>query len=135
LRGGDPGARLLEASGTLAWFSDIPPAFAPEPGVWRIMPLPHIFGGEELSSHAPPIAERLLPLRALLNPLDAEALGVDDGGMVEIRDLAGVLMMKIPVRIATTLPCGLLGIPRHPGMDLLESRRVFVHVEGSKTGG
>lgn len=135
LRDGDPGARLLEASGTLAWFGDIPPVFAPEPGVWRLMPLPHIFGGEELSSHAPPIAERLPPVRALLNPADAGILGVDNGGEVEIRDLAGVLIMKITVQIEKTMPCGLLGIPRYPGMNLPESRRVFVHVEGSKTGG
>jgi len=39
LRDGDPGIRLIEASGTLAWFGDIPPAFKPEQGRWRIMPL------------------------------------------------------------------------------------------------
>ena len=110
LRDGDAGIRLLEASGTLPWFSDIPPAFKPEPGLWRIMPLPHIFGSEELSLHSPSIAERLPPVCALLSPLDAEVLQVDTGDDIEIGDLAGDPILKIPVQIELTLPRGLLGI-------------------------
>ena len=110
LRDGDAGIRLLEASGTLPWFSDIPPAFKPEPGLWRIMPLPHIFGSEELSLHSPSIAERLTPVCALLSSLDAEALQVDTGDDIEIGDLAGTPILKIPVQIELTLPRGLLGI-------------------------
>ncbi|MFZ2198438.1 MAG: NADH-quinone oxidoreductase subunit NuoG, partial [Thermodesulfovibrionales bacterium] len=110
LRGGDAGMRLIEASGTLPWFNNIPPAFNPEQGLWRIMPLPHIFGSEELSLHSPSIAERLPTFCVLLNPLDAETLGVDTGDPIEIRDLAGNHMLKISVQIEKTLPCGLLGI-------------------------
>ena len=110
LRDGDAGVRLIEASGTMAWFSDIPPAFIPEQGLWRIMLLPHIFGSEELSLHSPSIAERLPPFSALLNPLDAEALGIVTGDEVEISDLGGVPILKIPVQIEKTLPRSLLGI-------------------------
>jgi NADH-quinone oxidoreductase subunit G len=74
------------------------------------MPLPHIFGTEELSLHSPSIAERQPPFCALLSPLDAEALGVDTGDEVEICDLAGAAILKIPVQIKLTLPRGLLGI-------------------------
>jgi NADH-quinone oxidoreductase subunit G len=110
LRKGDGGIRLLEASGTLDWFSDMPPAFKPEQGLWRIMPLPHIFGSEELSLHSPPITERLPAFCALLNPFDFEVLGIDAGDAIEICDLAGAPILKIPVQIEKTLPCGLLGI-------------------------
>ena len=110
LRDGDAGIRLLEASGALPWFSDIPQAFKPEPGLWRIMPLPHIFGSEELSLHSPSIEERLSPVSVLLSPLDAKALAVGTGDPIEISDLAGASMLKIPVQIEPTLPCGLLGI-------------------------
>jgi NADH-quinone oxidoreductase subunit G len=110
LRDGDAGVRLIEASGTMAWFDDIPPAFIPEQGLWRIMLLPHIFGSEELSLHSPSIAERLPPFRALLNPLDAGALGIVTGDEVEISDLGGVPILKIPVQIEKTLPRSLLGI-------------------------
>ncbi len=43
LRDGDAGVRLLEASGTLPWFSDIPSAFKPEHGLWRIMTFTEYF--------------------------------------------------------------------------------------------
>ena len=110
LRDGDAGIRLLEAVGTLPWFGDIPPAFIPEQGLWRIIPLPHIFGSEELSLHSPSITERLPAFCVLLNPLDAETLGVDTGDPIEISGLAGATLLKIPVQIELTLPRGLLGI-------------------------
>ena len=74
------------------------------------MLLPHIFGSEELSLHSPSIAERLPPFRALLNPLDAGALGIVTGDEVEISDPGGVPILKIPVQIEKTLPHSLLGI-------------------------
>ena len=111
LRDGDAGIRLIEASsGALPWFNDIPPAFIPEQGLWRVMLLPHIFGSEELSLHSPSITERLPAFCALLSPLDGEALGIDAGDSVEITDLAGALILKISVQIEKTLPHGLLGI-------------------------
>jgi len=111
LRGGDPGVRLIEAAAdTLAWFGDIPPAFKPEQGRWRIMPLPHIFGSEELSLQSPSIAERLPAFCVLLNTLDAESLKVYSGEQVEISSLLGISILKIPVQIEPTLPQGLLGI-------------------------
>ena len=110
LRDGDAGVRLFEASGTLPWFSDIPSAFKPEQGLWRIITLPNIFGSEELSLHSPSITERLPAFCALLNPLDAEPRGIDSGDQVEISDLAGAPILKIPVQIEFTLPRGLLGI-------------------------
>ena len=74
------------------------------------MPLPHIFGSDELSLHSPSITERLLPFSVLLNPLDAEALGILTGDEVEISDPGGVPILKIPVQIEKTLPHSLLGI-------------------------
>ena len=134
LRGGDAGVRLIEASGTLPWFGDIPPAFKPEQGVWRIVPLPHIFGSEELSLHSPSIAERLPTFCVSVNPLDAESLGVNTGDQVAIIDLAGPVewsdraveadteddteiidlnnnpILEIAAQIDKTLPRGLLVI-------------------------
>lgn len=110
LRGGDAGVRLFTASGDLPWFGDIPPPFQPEPGRWRVMRLAHIFGTEELSLHSPPLAERAPPARILLNPLDAELLGLGAGDQVEIGGLAGLPPLQVPVQFETTLPSGLLGI-------------------------
>jgi len=130
LRGGDPGVRLLEASGALAWFGDIPPGFRPEQGRWRIMPLPHIFGTEELSLQSPSIAERLPAFCVLLNFLDAETLGVDSGDPVEISSLLGISILKIPVQIEPTLPRGLLGITA--GLPAFQAMKTWTQVTVKK---
>ncbi|TRW94887.1 NADH-quinone oxidoreductase subunit NuoG [Candidatus Methylobacter oryzae] len=122
LRGGDVGVRLIEASGSLPWFGDIPAEFAPSPGRWRTALLPHIFGSEELSLHSPPLLERLPPFCVLLNPLDAEALGVEAGDLAEIDSLTGVAAMKVPVQIEPTLPLGLLAATAGlPGLQAIEN--------------
>jgi NADH-quinone oxidoreductase subunit G len=126
LRDGDPGIRLLEAAGTLPWFGDIPPSYTSEQGRWRIMPLPHIFGSEELSLQSPSIAERLPVFCVLLNPLDAETLKVDSGDPVEISSLLGISILKIPVQIEPTLPRGLLGITA--GLPAFQSMKIWAEV-------
>jgi NADH-quinone oxidoreductase subunit G len=126
LRDGDAGIRLIEASGTLTWFNDIPAAFKPEQGLWRIMTSPNIFGSEELSLHSPSITERLPAFCVLLNPLDAETRGIDTGDQVEVSDLAGVPILKIPVQIELTLPRGLLGITA--GLPELRSMKICTQV-------
>jgi len=110
LSAGDAGIRLIESSGTLEWFWDIPAAFKPEPGLWRIMSLPNIFGSEELSLCSPSLSERLPSVYILLNSLDAEALAVGTGDLIEIAHLSGAAILIAPVRIEKTLPRGLLGI-------------------------
>ena len=126
LRDGDAGIRLIEASGTLPWFSGIPPAFKPEQGLWRVMPLPHIFGSEELSLQSPSIAERLPAFCVLLNLQDAEIAGVDAGDLIEISSLTGDFILKVPVRIELTLPRGLLAITA--GLPAFQSMKSRVQV-------
>jgi len=130
LRDGDPGVRLIEAAGALPWFGDIPPGFRPEQGRWRIMPLPHIFGTEELSLQSPSIAERLPAFCVLLNFLDAETLGVDSGDPVEISSLLGISILKIPVQIEPTLPRGLLGITA--GLPAFQAMKTWTQVTVKK---
>ncbi len=122
LRAGDPGIRLFEASGTQSWFNDIPPAFQAQPGVWKVIMLPHIFGSEELSLQSPAIAERCPAVCALLHPLDAETLAISDCDTVAIRDPSGTLIMNMPIRIEKTLPPGLLGLATgRPELQPLQS--------------
>ncbi|HEY8096438.1 MAG TPA: NADH-quinone oxidoreductase subunit NuoG [Methylobacter sp.] len=130
LRGGDSGVRLIEAAGTLPWFGDIPPAFKPEQGRWRVMPLPHIFGSEELSLQSLSIVERLPAFCVLMNPLDAEALGIDTGDPVEIDTLLGISILTIPVQLEQTLPCGLLGITA--GLPAFQSMKSWAEVTVKK---
>lgn len=110
LRGGNPGVRLFEATGSLDWFGEIPAQFLPEPERLRLVALPHIFGSEELSLHSPPILERAPSPCALLNPVDAEALSIATGDSVDISPGPDAAVVHILVRIEPTLPRGLLGI-------------------------
>ncbi|MBL1263013.1 NADH-quinone oxidoreductase subunit NuoG [Candidatus Methylomicrobium oryzae] len=110
LRSGNPGIRLIQASGMLPWFDRIPPAFVPERGFWRIVRLPNIFAGEELSAHSAPVAERFPDACVFVNPEDAETLAVSNGDSVEIRYELELSSLRIPVRIDSTMPAGLLGI-------------------------
>jgi NADH-quinone oxidoreductase subunit G len=110
LHGGDPGIRLIEASGTLPWFDQMPLAFVREPGFWQLIRLPNIFASEELSAHSPPIAERFPDAGVLINPHDAEMLALDDGDRVEIVHGQEMAPLTAPIRIDETLPAGLLGI-------------------------
>jgi NADH-quinone oxidoreductase subunit G len=126
LRDGDPGIRLIEASGSLPWFNDIPAAFNPEPGLWRIMPLPHIFGSEELSLQSPSIIERLPVFCVLLNPLDAKTMEVETGDSIEIVSLVGDSILKVPVQIESTLPRGLLGLTA--GLPAFQSMKAWGQV-------
>ena len=126
LRGRDFGIRLLEASGTLPWFTDIPPAFKQAPGLWQIISLPHIFGSEELSLQSPPLAERLPNFCVLLNPLDAGTLKVGSGDQIEMIDLAGTSILKTPVKVELTLPQGLIGITT--GRPEFQSMKFFSQV-------
>jgi NADH-quinone oxidoreductase subunit G len=135
LHGGDAGVRLIEASGILPWFSNIPSAFKPEQGRWRIMPLPHIFGSEELSLHSPPIAERLPAFCVLLNPLDSKILKVDNDDQVEISDLVGNFIINAPVQIALTLPRGLIGITAGlPTFQFLQAKSQVTLIKADQVG-
>jgi NADH-quinone oxidoreductase subunit G len=110
LRGGDPGVRLIEPPSDAAggYYSEIPPAFAAQPNKWRIVPLYQIFGGEELSSLAPAIAERAPAPCLLLHPQDAARLGVQDNSFVEVT-LPGSSCC-LGVRIEEGLPPGVAGL-------------------------
>ena len=122
LREGDAGIRLFEVSGTLAWFNGIPKPYISEPGVWEVMALPHIFGSEELSLQSPAIAQRLATVCALMNPLDAEQAGIDNGDCVIISDLSGASLLTTVIQIDTNLSsAGLLCITAgHPKFQALK---------------
>lgn len=110
LRGGDPGVRLIEPTGSTGWFGQVPEAFSAVAGQWRVALLQHIFGSEELSVHSTPIAEHMCPPCALLNPQDAASLAVAPGDVVEISGFKDMPTLFRPVKIEQTLPSGLVGL-------------------------
>jgi NADH-quinone oxidoreductase subunit G len=111
LRGGDPGARLLEpALRPEPYRPEEFPAAAPPPerGL-RVVGLHPIFGAEELSMFAPAVAERAPSPYLALHPEDAAELGLEAGATVEIK--LGEEILALPVRLDSGLARGLAGIP------------------------
>jgi NADH-quinone oxidoreductase subunit G len=109
LRGGDPGIRLIEPAEnpSAEWFGEIPPGYKPDESRWRIVPLYHIFGGDELSALSPPIAERTPALYAALHPDDHAALGGTGSVAVHLNGRT----RRLPVREEPSLRRGTVGLP------------------------
>ena len=123
LRGGDPGLRLIEAKPgeTPQWFG--PPSLPARNGL-RLVPLPQIFGSEELSMLSPPMAE-LAPKSCLaLHPDDAAKRGLKPGDQVSIK-LSGENCF-LPVMILPGLARGVAGIPSGlPELPWFDSTAAF----------
>jgi NADH-quinone oxidoreductase subunit G len=111
LRGGNPGRRLIEPAGEgePAFFSAVPPAFAPRPDEWLVVPLHHLFGSEELSVLTPGVAELAPKPYLALHPEDAARLPVGEGEEIELAP--GGVLRRLPVRLMPSLPRGVAGLP------------------------
>lgn len=111
LRDGDPGVRLIEPAADAAadYYGPAPSAFAVRNGEWRILPLQHIFGSEELSSLAAPVESRIPDAYVAIANADAEKLGVAAGAEIEVA--VGAVQLRLPARLSATLPAGTIGLP------------------------
>jgi NADH-quinone oxidoreductase subunit G len=131
LRGGDPGVRLFGGRGDPA----TPAPAARPPAAWSAdgdalcpVPLPEVFGGDELSRLAPSVAE-LAPAPAVaLHPETARDRGLAEGAPARVR--IGDDEWTLPVRHcmdlhrhAAGLPVGHAGLPRSPGPRTCEVTR------------
>ena len=113
MRHGDPGVRILEPGvGSPEFFAEVPASFEARPGEWLLVPIPHIFGSEELSCFAPGIAQLSPKPYVALHPEDAGAFGGD----VEL------FGQRILVVASASLARGLAGVPAgvppFAGLDL-----------------
>ncbi|MGN7885544.1 NADH-quinone oxidoreductase subunit NuoG [Dyadobacter endophyticus] len=111
LRGGDPGVRL---SGEGLHFENgfqehIPPAFERQPDEMTLVPLPHIYGSDELSVRSPSVESRIPHPYIAMNSLDAERMQTMEGDVLQVQ-IGGELYELTVVR-KDEIPEGLAGIP------------------------
>lgn len=121
LIGGDPGARLIEPAdgGGVAYDQQVPQAFQQRQDEWLLLPLFHIYGSEQLSMHAPGVAELAPEPYVALNSAGAETLRVSDSGNVAIN--LGGIAQNLRLRVDDSLPAGAAGLPAGlPGMPAVE---------------
>ncbi len=109
LQNGDPGVRLIEASGSSEYFTDIPVSFKASDGQWQVAADFRLFGSDELSQLSPVIQERAGQLVATLNPLDAEKLGFSEHTL--IRFSWGGQQWQLSLSFSEQLQTGTLGLP------------------------
>jgi NADH-quinone oxidoreductase subunit G len=120
-RKGDAGTRLIEAPATanFRYFTSIPATFTAASNKWRVAPLYHIFGSDELSALAPVVAEKIPAPYIAVAALDAARLGLVNGATVIVRFAAKNL--PLPVTISPSLAAGSVGLPVLPDMPALGS--------------
>jgi NADH-quinone oxidoreductase subunit G len=120
LREGNAGVRIVERAATLPrFFADPPAPFRRRTDRWLLVPIQHIFGGEELSIRATAISQRAPEPYLALCTEDARSLGLSPGDQVSLHLETGAHRLALRIRDALTpgtagLPAGLpdlAGIP------------------------
>jgi NADH-quinone oxidoreductase subunit G len=116
LRGGDPGVRLIEIEpgAEIGYFSGVPAPFQSQArgGAWLLVPLHHVFGGEELSAQASGVAELAPRPYLALHPDDAAELGLRDGDPARLQlDGGAGLACQLPLQLHPGLWPGTAGLP------------------------
>jgi len=122
LRGGPAGVRLIgaDADAGISYFKAIPEAFQRRADEFLILPAYSIFGSEELSIHAPGIAERAAAPFLGIGSSDAIEFGISAGQELEV--VFGGFSGKLPAKLNASLPRGVViipvGLPGLVGVDL-----------------
>lgn len=111
-----PGVRLIESSvaSTPSWFTDIPKPFQSKSHQWLLLPLPHIFGSEELSARSPAIRERMPSPSLTLHESDAAKLGLHRDTRITLTLDGAPHHLSVCVNDAT--PIGTAGVTLAPNL-------------------
>jgi NADH-quinone oxidoreductase subunit G len=118
LPGGDTGVRLIEPVETAAipHFLELPRPFTRSGEGELVVPVHHIFGSEEMSAHAPGIAECSPQPYLGLGLGEADALGLAEGDLAVVETYGALL--SLPVKVIASLAPGVAAIPAGlPGLE------------------
>lgn len=110
LRNENTGVRLFDAQPrrVTQFFENAPARSDRRNNQLLLVPLPRLFGTEELSARGAAIRERIPQAAVVLNPRDADRLGVRKGQAVDIR--APGLVRRLPVETDETMAGGAAGL-------------------------
>lgn len=111
LRAGDPGVRLFEpaADAKADYYGPAPTALTARDDEYRVLPLQHIFGSEELSARAAPLQTRIPAAYAMISNATAQRLNIIAGQSVTFA--LGAEKITLPVQISAAFPNGAIGLP------------------------
>ncbi len=117
LRGGNSGQLLFSKKepGERLCLNDVPEAFHANENEWLIIPLPHIFGSEELSIYSPGVKERSPQPYIAIARQDADRLNIGEGDTVQLQLNDRIFNLK--AKIKEELAKGIAGVPLNiPGL-------------------
>jgi NADH-quinone oxidoreductase subunit G len=120
MKGGDPGIRLFEPSGTASknYYDQISKSEKVKDDKWLIVPVYQIFGSEELSSVSNSVSQRIKKPFVLINPDDAGTFHMKDGDFVGLDILKGTT--KLTIKIDNSIEKGVAGLSVNlPGMNFV----------------
>lgn len=105
-----PGVRLLEPqpNAQIRFFENAPSRYERRSNQLLLVPLPRLFGSEELSARASAIQERIPKAAVVLHPREADRLGLRKGQAVDVT--APGLARRLPVETDETMAAGLAGL-------------------------
>ena len=105
-----PGVRLLEPPphAQIRFFENTPPRSEPRSNQLLLVPLPRLFGSEELSARASAIQERIPKAAVVLNPRDADRLGLRKEQAVDVT--APGFARRLSFETDETMARGLAGL-------------------------
>jgi NADH-quinone oxidoreductase subunit G len=110
VRAGDPGVRLFEPTvdAKADYYGPAPAAAGTDQ--YRVLPLQHIFGSEELSSRAAPLQTQIPNGYVLISAATAQRLKVAAGANLTVT--VGASTVSLPIRISPVLPDAAVGLPQ-----------------------
>jgi NADH-quinone oxidoreductase subunit G len=74
-----------------------------------VLPLHHIFGSEELSAKAAPVASRIPEAHVVISVADSLRLGLDENSRVSLS--VDATSVRLPIRISPFIRQGAVGVP------------------------
>lgn len=110
LRNEHSGVRLLEPQphAQVRFFENAPPRYERRNNQLLLVPLPRLFGSEELSARASAIQERIPKAAIVLSPREADRLGLRKGHAVDVT--APGLVRRMPFETDETMAGGIAGL-------------------------
>jgi NADH-quinone oxidoreductase subunit G len=119
LHGGDPGRRIFEPRGGEGkYFDEVPEKYSALKGEYLALPLYHIYGSEEQSTHSMSLAKLIPQPYVLISMKDSEKLNIGEG---RLRISVNGRGYELIVQVSSKIKEGIMGIPYGlPGMEYVK---------------
>ncbi len=104
---------------SLDFYKIIPGIFKPDPGKFLVVPVPLIFGSEELSSNSKPLSQLIPEPFVLINEKDIKTLRITENDMIKL--VVDQISIIAKIKIENSLPDGIAAMSViTPGMAFID---------------